>query len=83
MYLLAKDGIYINDYPRSLSETKIPAGGRADLMVRCSTAGTYTIKTGTTELATISASGTTVTTSALTTWKPASIPDYLTDLTGT
>lgn len=50
-------------------------------MVRCNTAGTYTIKTGTTTLMSLSVSGTAVTTSALASWKPT-FPDYLTDLTG-
>lgn len=50
-------------------------------MVRCNTAGTYTIKTGTTTLMSLSVSGTAVTTSDLTSWKPT-FPDYLTDLTG-
>jgi len=46
-YLLAKDGIYINDYPRGpmLSNSQgftmlpIPPGGRADFMVRCHNVG--------------------------------------------
>lgn len=44
-YLLAKDGIYISDYPRGpmLSaggkSLPIPPGGRADFMVRCNNAG--------------------------------------------
>jgi len=43
MYLLAKDGIYINDYPRRLDTFPIPVGGRADIMVRCKSAGSYTV----------------------------------------
>jgi FtsP/CotA-like multicopper oxidase with cupredoxin domain len=43
MNLLAKDGIYINDYPRSLDTVPIPVGGRADIMVRCKAAGLYTV----------------------------------------
>ena len=35
MYLLAKDGIYIRDYPRKLTKALLAAAGRADLMVRC------------------------------------------------
>jgi len=44
-YLLAKDGIYLSDYPRGpmvSTETKplpIPPGGRADFMVRCNNPG--------------------------------------------
>ena len=36
MFLLAKDGIYIRDFPRAISKARIPGGGRADVMVRCS-----------------------------------------------
>ncbi len=43
MQLLAKDGIYIRDYPRKLSRTLIPTGGRADLMVRCHTPGEFKV----------------------------------------
>ena len=43
MNLLAKDGIYINDYPRALSKFPIPVGGRADIMVRCSSTGIFTV----------------------------------------
>ena len=36
MVLLAKDGIYIRDFPRTLTAAApIPTGGRADLMIRC------------------------------------------------
>ncbi len=47
-HLLAKDGVYISDYPRGpmLSTTDsalpIPPGGRADFMVRCNKAGSTT-----------------------------------------
>ena len=41
MQLLAKDGIYLADAPRQISQARVPAGGRADVMVRCSTAGSY------------------------------------------
>jgi len=43
MNLLAKDGIYITDYPRPINMYRIPTGGRADIMVRCSVAGEYTV----------------------------------------
>ena len=33
--LLAKDGIYIDDFPRWVSRVSLPPGGRADLVVRC------------------------------------------------
>jgi len=34
-YLLAKDGIYISDYPRQLEYFPIPLAGTADIMVNC------------------------------------------------
>lgn len=52
-------------------------------MVKCSTAGSFKIMHSTYTLVSLTVSGTAVTTAALTTWKPSSIPDYLTDLTGT
>jgi len=33
--LLAKDGIYIDDFPRFVSRVKLPQGGRADVVVQC------------------------------------------------
>lgn len=33
--LLAKDGVYIADFPRFVPRVSIPPGGRADLVVRC------------------------------------------------
>ena len=36
MVLLAKDGIYISDFPRTVNIGRIPPGGRADFMVKCS-----------------------------------------------
>jgi len=45
-YMLAKDGIYLSDYPRgpmlSNGPLPIPPGGRADFMVRCNKAGATT-----------------------------------------
>lgn len=35
MQLLAKDGIYIRDFPRSIGFAPIVPSGRADIMVRC------------------------------------------------
>ena len=58
MYLLAKDGIYIRDYPRKLTKALLAAAGRADLMVRCNQTGTYEIKHGgDTSLVTINVEG--------------------------
>jgi len=45
MQLLAKDGIYIEDYPRKITWAKVPSGGRADIMVRCKDPEkSYTVK---------------------------------------
>jgi len=47
-HMLAKDGIYLSDYPRGPMLTSggtplpIPPGGRADFMVRCNKAGATT-----------------------------------------
>ena len=35
--LLAKDGIYIDDFPRFVDRVSLPPGGRAELAVRCPT----------------------------------------------
>jgi len=35
MQLLAKDGIYLEDFPRSVKELPVPPGGRTDIMIRC------------------------------------------------
>jgi FtsP/CotA-like multicopper oxidase with cupredoxin domain len=53
-YLLAKDSVYINDYPNRVigesdgndeyMEAHVPAGGRADIMVRCNEAGEFTAR---------------------------------------
>ena len=43
MNLLAKDGIYISDYPRPISSYPITTAGRADIMVRCRATGTFTV----------------------------------------
>jgi len=42
LYLLAKDGLYIPDYPqRTMTMFPIPTAGRADIMVRCREPGTW------------------------------------------
>ena len=43
MAFLAKDGIYIRDFPRVVSSTHVPAEGRADVVVRCGTADIHDI----------------------------------------
>jgi len=42
--LLAKDGIYISDYPRDIDVFPIPSGGRADIMLKCFNEGVYEVK---------------------------------------
>jgi len=42
-YLLAKDGIYLHDYPRKLETFPVPLAGTADIMVRCNAGGTYDV----------------------------------------
>lgn len=83
MYLLAKDGIYIDDYPRDVSSLPIPSGGRADIMVRCSDEGTHIVQDfeGQT-LMTVEVAGTDVGSTDLETWSPE-YPAYLTSLTST
>lgn len=83
MYLLAKDGIYIQDYPRLITVAPIPTAGRADIMVRCSTPGIYNVLDYGGTLLTLDVQGPTVASSALTPWQPSVIPDYLQDLTTT
>lgn len=43
MKLLAKDGIYITDFPRHILVANIPSAGRADIMVRCNQVGFYNV----------------------------------------
>lgn len=43
MNLLAKDGIYIGDYPRPMNFYPIGTAGRTDIMVRCSEPGDFDI----------------------------------------
>jgi FtsP/CotA-like multicopper oxidase with cupredoxin domain len=83
MQLLAKDGIYIQDYPRSITSATIPTGGRADVMVRCSAAGTYEFLDFEEKIMlTVSVTGSTLSSSDLSAWTP-DYPAYLTDLTST
>jgi len=77
--LLAKDGIYIQDFPRPITVAPIPTGGRADLMVRCSKKGTYTMSTFGGETLTVQVSGPTVSSVSLPTWTPT-YPPYLDNL---
>jgi len=83
MVLLAKDGIYIQDFPRPITVAPIPTSGRADLMVRCTTPGTYSVTTfsddDSSPTLTIKISGTALPSTSLPTWTPE-YPPYLHNL---
>lgn len=82
MVLLAKDGIYIQDFPRPINIAPIPAGGRADLMVRCTQAGNYKVTTFGEKTLTIQVSGTVLPSIDLPQWTPT-YPPYLENLLDT
>lgn len=84
MQLLAKDGIYIADFPRRISTTSVPPGGRADVMVRCpAPATTYELRDGDKgAFATWRTSDVEKNSAPLPTWTPT-LPEYLQDLTAT
>ncbi|CAJ1966398.1 unnamed protein product [Cylindrotheca closterium] len=82
MQLLAKDGIYIRDYPRAIDMAPIVPGGRADIMVRCRDPSTYYSISGQGgTLATIVTTDVEVESSDLEAWEPP-YPAYLSDLRG-
>ena len=77
-FLLAKDGVYIRDYPRSIGNIILFLGGRSDVMVRCPNVNTdYSIG----GIATIRTTGNQVTSQPLTPWA-ITYPPYLQDLRG-
>ena len=82
MALLAKDGIYIQDFPRTITTAPIPTAGRADIMVRCPNAGSFAASdfSGNTIL-NIQVASSAVSPVDLPTWQPPEIPEYLLDLT--
>jgi len=90
MQLLAKDGIYIQDFPRRLKKLPIPPGGRADVMVRCSRVGTtfvhvlgqktLILNVFSAEKDSVSFSETNTTMNPLQAWAPPYRPNYLKDL---
>ena len=80
MYLLAKDGIYISDFPRAISSALIFLGARADIMVRCPDALTvYNMRNRGSVMATMETSDTVGASVDLEQWTPV-YPDYLQDL---
>jgi len=79
MRLLAKDGVYIRNFPRTITSAQIPTGGRADVMVRCTSGGTFTMRDYASQtVMTLAVSGSASSTE-LTSWVPT-YPNYLTDL---
>ncbi len=42
---LASDGVWAMEIPRPVSYMLIPSGGRAEVLIRCDTAGTYELVT--------------------------------------
>lgn len=81
MQLLAKDGVYIRDFPRALATAEIAPGGRADVMLRCPAASTvYDVRNGATRIATITMSAEApLPAETLPAWEPV-YPRYLQDL---
>jgi len=84
MNLLAKDGIYVTDFPRIIAQTRILHGGRADVMVRSpEVEREYEIvqlrKENRAIVATIRTSSTRKDTKELEPWTP-DYPSYLRDL---
>jgi len=88
IHLLAKDGIYINDYPRSLMEDPnlpVPPGGRADIMVKCNAVGSAMFSAlARKDILTVQVveSNVTSTASASEAWFPNEIPEYLEPVQG-
>ena len=41
--LLAKNGVYVANFPRAITGALVPGGGRADVMVRCNSPGSYDV----------------------------------------
>ena len=82
--LLAKDGIYIRDFPRWVSVLPLLPGARADVMVRCLQPNQSHVVTakGGLPIATLRTVATTSNPPALEAWTPA-YPDYLQDLRAT
>lgn len=90
MHLLAKDGIYIRDYPRSMLDSPrlpIPPGGRADVMIQCTNLGAANFaalsRSNILNLEVVDSNLTSTTEEessaapALEAWAPVEYPDYL------
>jgi len=84
MYLLAKDGIYVKDYPRGpLFQAPIPTAGRADVMMRCTQEGTFRVdwSPGRPPLMNVNVLPSDSVTLELIPWTPT-YPDYIKDVRG-
>lgn len=90
--LLAKDGIYINDFPRWISKASLPPGGRAEVVARCPL-GDHVVASAAHGNGVAAYSGDLFTIRSmkplqnesfvsLMAWKPHVRPSYLQDLTG-
>lgn len=76
--LLAKDGIYIYDFPRKIQMVRLTSGCRADVMVRFNKPGLYRIISYGTLIGRVDVSGDGVDSDILTSWTPE-FPYYLGD----
>eukprot|EP00592_Proboscia_alata_P011310 CAMPEP_0194383244 /NCGR_PEP_ID=MMETSP0174-20130528/66121_1 /TAXON_ID=216777 /ORGANISM="Proboscia alata, Strain PI-D3" /LENGTH=552 /DNA_ID=CAMNT_0039169297 /DNA_START=99 /DNA_END=1757 /DNA_ORIENTATION=- len=82
--LLAKDGVYLSDFPRPVGELLIPTGGRADVMVRCNSVGSTTYSAIDREVMRVvveELEGSSMKDNDLIPWAPEVLPKYLQDLT--
>ena len=79
MQLIAKDGIYLADAPRTIALARVPAGGRADVMVCCAAAGETVVTAEGRAIARLRVEGAAQASGPLPSWTPAR-PPYLADL---
>jgi len=79
MYLLAKDGVYIRNYPRRIFQAPIPTAGRADVMVRCTEVGSYEVRDWQQSIMEVEVSSSNIPATDLVAWSPE-YPAYLSDL---
>ncbi|CAJ1356190.1 unnamed protein product, partial [Effrenium voratum] len=93
--LLAKDGIYIEDFPRWIQRVSLPPGGRAEVVARCpksnededleqvlSSAASAGVRSYVGPLFSFRVAGVAENGRDLEPWKPRTRPSYLQDLRG-
>lgn len=94
--LLAKDGIYIDDFPRWIQHVSLPPGGRAEIVSRCPSGidsehpvvssafgnGVASYAGPLFSIRSVASKDGEVTQTPLTAWKPPQRPAYLQDLRG-